>query len=84
MAKFTQIEIIAIELIPILSERSTINGAKNAPYKLKASINPAAVDWISTVNAYVCMQAIKVYEIAILTRKNYLRKFSTTLKEQFR
>lgn len=60
MAKFIQIDIMAIELTPILSERSTIKGAKNAPYKLKASINPAAVDWISTVKASVCMHAIKV------------------------
>lgn len=44
MAKLTQIDIRAIELIPILSDKSTINGAKKAPYKLKASINPKAVD----------------------------------------
>jgi hypothetical protein len=44
IAKFTQIEISAIELIPILSDKSTIKGAKNAPYKLNASMNPAAVD----------------------------------------
>lgn len=44
IAKLTHIEIIAIEFTPMLSERSTINGAKNAPYKLKASIKPAAVD----------------------------------------
>ncbi len=60
MAKFTQIDIIAIEFTPILSDRSTIKGAKNAPYKLNASMNPSAVDWISTVNASVYMQAINV------------------------
>lgn len=51
VAKLTQIDISAIEFIPILSDKSTIKGANNAPYKLKASINPAAVDWISTVKA---------------------------------
>lgn len=51
MAKFTHIEIRVIEFIPILSDRSTIKGAKNAPYKLKASMKPRAVDCISTVNA---------------------------------
>jgi len=40
----TQIEIKAIELIPILSDKSTIKGAKKAPYKLNASMKPAAVD----------------------------------------
>lgn len=44
MAKLMQIDIMAIEFMPILSERSTIKGAKKAPYKLKASIKPAAVD----------------------------------------
>lgn len=60
IAKLTHIEIIAIGFIPTLSERSTINGAKNVPYILKASIKPAAVDCISTVKAYVCIHAIKV------------------------
>ena len=64
MANITHIETIAIEFIPMLSDKSTINGAKNAPYKLKASIKPAAVDWIYTVNAYVCIQVVIVYDIA--------------------
>ncbi len=44
IAKLTQIDIIATAFIPILSDISTINGANSAPYKLKASIIPAAVD----------------------------------------
>lgn len=35
--------------------RSTINGPKNTPTTLKTWINAAAVDCISTVNAYVCI-----------------------------
>jgi hypothetical protein len=44
IAKLKQIDITTTGFIPILSDMSTINGANSAPYKLNASIIPAAVD----------------------------------------
>lgn len=49
----------------IFSAKSTINGPKNTPKTLKVWINAAAIDWISTVKASVCMHANKVYAVAL-------------------
>jgi hypothetical protein len=64
IAKIRSDAIRTIGSIPILSPRSTINGPHIAPNNPKAYVMPTAVDWIWFVNAYVCTEAIKVYEIA--------------------
>ena len=70
-AKLTIIAIKATGSTFILSPKSTINGPAIAPISPNAYVNPTAVDWISTVNASVCMDAINVYAVA-----EYFYKFT--------
>lgn len=55
MAKFNIIEINTIGSMFRFYAKFTIKGPKNTPKTLNNCIKAAAVDWISTVNAYVCI-----------------------------
>lgn len=58
----------------IVSAKLTTNGPNSTPNTLKVWIKAAAIDWISTVKAYVCTHANKVYAMSVLG-KNHLRRF---------